>query len=97
MTYKKPIFGLLVKKFHAPYGIIRLPRLKDTLISCFIIIHFYSVLRSTLVFPKLSPYFRFLIKILCVYIISPMRATCLPHLILLDFITVMISGEKYKL
>jgi len=35
-------------------------------------------------------------KILYAFIISPMRATCLVHLIFLDLITLIIFGETYN-
>jgi len=39
----------------------------------------------------------FLTKISCVWLISPMRATCLAHLILINFINIIIFCEALKL
>ena len=35
-------------------------------------------------------------KMICTPLVSPIRATCLAHLILLDFITRIILGEQYR-
>jgi hypothetical protein len=41
--------------------------------------------------------FRFPTKILYVFLISTMRATCCAHLKLLDLVVLLIFGEAYKL
>ena len=56
-----------------------------------IIIH-----QSTLRSPQRSPYLRFPHQDPIHPLSSPIRATCPAHLILLDFITRTILGEKYK-
>jgi len=51
---------------------------------------------STLRSPQWSPYLRFPHQDPIHTLSSPIRATCPAHLILLDFVTRTILGEKYK-
>jgi len=64
---------------------------------CFPKIHSNIILPSKLSSSEWSLPFKFSIKILYVLLIAPMRATRPAHLARLDFITVIIFVEAYKL
>ena len=67
-----------------------------TLTSHFLKIHLNIILPSTRGSPTWSLSFRLLTKPLYTSLFSTIRATCLVHLILLDFITRTILGEEYR-
>ena len=67
-----------------------------TLTSYFLKIHLNIILPSTPVSQMVSFPQVFLSKTLYTTLLSPKRATCSVHLILLDFITRTILGEQYR-
>jgi len=59
-------------------------------------IHFHIILLSMPVSIKWSHSLRFLTKTLYAPLLTPIRATCHTHFILLDLISPVIFGEEYK-
>jgi hypothetical protein len=68
----------------------------QTSTSHFLNIHLKLILPSKPGCPKWSPSLCCPTKTLCTPLLSPTRATCPAHLILLDFITWTIMGEEYR-
>ena len=84
-----------IHKFPPPVSILDQLDPVHTPTSHFLKIHLNIILPSTHGSPKWTFSFRFPQQNPCIRL-SPIRATCPAHLILLDFITRIILGEKYR-